>query len=35
LAGGAQLILGFQPRPLVRLVERSLAPTVTGIPQEK
>jgi NADH:ubiquinone oxidoreductase subunit 2 (subunit N) len=35
LAGAAQLILGFQPRPLVRLVERSLAPTVTGIPQEK
>jgi len=35
LAGAAQLILGFQPRPLVRLVERSLAPTVSGSTQGK
>jgi len=35
LAGFLQLLLGFQPRPLVRLVERSLAPSSTSLLQEK
>jgi NADH:ubiquinone oxidoreductase subunit 2 (subunit N) len=35
LAGFLQLLLGFQPRPLVRLVERSLAPSSTSFLQEK
>ena len=35
LAGFFQLLLGFQPRPLVRLVERSLAPTSSSLFPEK
>lgn len=34
-AGLLQLGLGFQPRPLVRLVERSLAPTVVEMPAKE
>jgi hypothetical protein len=34
-AGLLQLLLGLQPRPLIRLVERSLAPSVSAIIQEK
>ena len=35
LAGFFQLLLGLQPRPLVRLVERSLAPTSSSLFPEK
>ncbi len=34
-AGLVQLVLGLQPRPLVRLVERSLAPATTAVSNEK
>jgi NADH-quinone oxidoreductase subunit N len=35
VAGLLQLLLGLQPRPLIRLVERSLAPSVSAIIQDK
>ncbi len=34
-AGLLQLVLGLQPRPLIRLVEKSLAPTVKVLSQDK